>query len=117
MKPKFPEHEFERANSMPPSGEHVHPVDGPRLDGGEEDADIHFGRGGWLTSGNGDGDYVLEFKGRITQFDLSLCGDVTQKTPEEADSLFMQKRVLFQRFIDDPSIVHKDELTIKWRGR
>jgi Lipin/Ned1/Smp2 multi-domain protein middle domain len=102
---------------MPPSGEHVHPVDGPRLDEGEEDADIHFGRGGWLTSDNGNGGYVLEFKGRITRFDLSLCGDVMQKTPEEADALFMQKRVPFQRFIDDPSIVHKDELTIRWRGR
>ena len=102
---------------MPPSGEYTHPVDGPRLDEGEEDADIHFGRGGWLASDNGNGGYVLEFKGRITRFDLSLCGDVTPKTPEEADSLFMQKRVPFQRFIDDPSIVHKDELTIRWRGR
>jgi hypothetical protein len=102
---------------MPPSGEHVHPVDGPRLDEGEEDADIHFGRGGWLTSDHDNGGYVLEFKGRIKRFDLSLCGNVMQKTPEEADALFMQKRVSFQRFIDDPSIVHKDELTIRWRGR
>ena len=106
---------------MPPSGEHVHekgqhqPVDGP----GEEDADIHFGRGGWLTADD-NGAYVLEFKGRITQFDLSLCGDLSalvQKSEEEANRAFMQKRVPFQRFIDEPEIVHKDELCIFWRGR
>ena len=114
---KFPEHEFERTKSIPSSGGHTQPIDGPRQNEGEEDADIHFGRGGWLKSDNGNGGYILEFKGRITRFDLSLCGDLVQKSPEEADSLFMKKRVSFQRFIDDPSIVHKDELTIKWRGR
>lgn len=121
LKSKFPERgeDMERATSMPPSGEHVHdkpqqqPVDGP----GEEDVDIHFRRGGWLRPDD-NGAYILEFKGRITNFDLSLCGDLSMaKNEEEAKRAFMQKRVPFQRFIDHPEIVHKDELCIYWRGR
>lgn len=82
----------------------------------EENADIHFGRGGRLTSGDEQG-YTLEFKGRTTVFDLSLCGDLHGRSEEEADELFQDRRIPFQKFMDDPTVVHKDELTIWWHGR
>ncbi|CAG7848768.1 Nuclear elongation and deformation protein 1 [Serendipita indica DSM 11827] len=115
-KVSFPSHapgEHERATSMPPSGEHVPASDGA---GDDEDIDIHFGRGGWLSPTDDDR-YLLEFKGRRTMFDLSLCGDLSEKSLEEAQALFDQKRVSYNRFIDQPAIVHKDDLTIQWRGR
>ncbi|KAG8832137.1 hypothetical protein FRC17_001970 [Serendipita sp. 399] len=115
----FPSHsmiDHDRPTSAPPSGEHSHIADNPFEGLEEEDFDIDFGRGGRLTP-TGDNGYVLEFKGQRTSFDLSLCGDLSHRDPEEAALCFLQHRVPFQRFLDDPAIVHKDELTIEWRGR
>jgi phosphatidate phosphatase LPIN len=107
--------DYERATSLPPLGENPQEDDDPQQEE-EENADIHFGRGGRLTPGGEQG-YTLEFKGRTTVFDLSLCGDLSERSEEEAKALFQERRVPFEKFIDDPTIVHKDELTIEWHGR
>ncbi|KAG8826985.1 hypothetical protein FRB91_000151 [Serendipita sp. 411] len=119
LKSSFPPHsagDHERPTSAPPSGEHNHMEELPLDVMGEEDFDIDFRRGARLTSA-GEYSYVLEFKGQRTTFDLSLCGDLSSKDPEDAQALFLQNKVPFQRFIEEPAIVHKDELTVRWRGR
>lgn len=106
--------DHDRATSLPPLGEHSEEMDGPGQEE-EENADIHFGRGGRLTPG--EQGYVLEFKGRTTVFDLSLCGDLSETNEEQAKETFEERRIPFRKFIDDPTIVHQDELTIRWHGR
>jgi hypothetical protein len=81
-----------------------------------EDDDINFGRGGLLKAGD-KGEYILELKGETTAFDISLCGDLSGMDTGEAEMLFAQYRVSFQTFINDPAIVHKDELAVNWKGK
>jgi hypothetical protein len=115
---------MDRATSLPISGENLHfPEKSAAIDGEsgervneEEDAEIHFGRGGKLSS-LGESSYMLEFKGRTTRFELSLCGDVSGKPHEEAEAMFTQHKVLFRQFIENPALVHRDELCISWKGR
>ena len=87
-----------------------------------EELTVHFGKGGRLTAGDAEG-FVLEFEGRTVSFDLSLCGDlgeVMKQDNGEAENAirrFAQRRVTFQQFIDDPAIVHNDDLCVSWRDR
>lgn len=118
--------ELERATTLPLSGDRDRDRDSSpdTLDGErngeeideEEDAMIHFGRGGKLSS-VGEYGYMLEFKGRTTKFELSLCGDVNEKSHEEAQAEFKQEKVSFRQFIENPALVHRDELCILWKGR
>jgi hypothetical protein len=116
--------EMERATSLPPSVEHLHSLkkstasasESGEMANKEEDAEIHFGRGGQLSS-LGEYGYMLEFKGRTTKFELSLCGDVSGKPHGEAEAIFTQSKVPFRQFIENPALVHRDELCISWKGR
>ena len=87
-----------------------------------EELNVHFGKGGRLTAGDTEG-FVLEFEGRTVSFDLSLCGDLGEVMKqdngevESAVRRFAQRRVTFQQFIDDPAIVHNDDLCVRWRDR
>jgi hypothetical protein len=88
----------------------------------DEELAVHFGKGGRLTAGDAGG-FVLEFEGRTVNFDLSLCGDLGEMIKrgngavEKAVREFAQRRVTFQQFIDDPAIVHNDDLCVRWRDR
>jgi len=88
----------------------------------DEELTVHFGKGGRLTSGDAGG-FVLELEGHTVSFDLSLCGDlgeVMKQGNEEAENAvgrFAQRRVTFQQFIDDPAIVHNDDLCVRWKDR
>lgn len=88
----------------------------------DEELAVHFGKGGRLTAGDVEG-FVLEFEGHTVSFDLSLCGDLGEVMKqgngevENAVGRFSQRRVTFQQFIDDPAIVHNDELCVRWRDR
>jgi hypothetical protein len=88
----------------------------------DEELAVHFGKGGWLTAGDAGG-FVLELEGRTVNFDLSLCGDLGGAVTrgdwevENAVRRFSQHRVTFQQFIDDPTIVHNDDLCVRWRDR
>ena len=88
----------------------------------DEELAVHFGKGGRLTAGDAGG-LMLELEGRTVNFDLSLCGDLSEMIKrgngavEEAVRIFAQRRVTFQQFIDDPAIVHNDDLCVRWRDR
>ena len=88
----------------------------------DEELTVHFGKGGRLTADDAEG-FVLEFDGRTVSFDLSLCGDlgeVMKRGNGEAENAvrgFAQHRVTFQQFLDDPAIVHNDDLCVRWRNR
>jgi hypothetical protein len=88
----------------------------------DEELTVHFGKGGRLTAGDVEG-FVLEFEGRTVSFDLSLCGDLGEVMKqgngevENAVGRFAQHRVTFQQFINDPAIVHNDDLCVRWRDR
>ena len=88
----------------------------------DEEPAVHFGKGGRLTAGDAGG-FVLELEGSTVNFDLSLCGDLGEMIKrgtgavEKASRRFAQRRVTFQQFIDDPAIVHNDDLCVRWRDR
>jgi hypothetical protein len=88
----------------------------------DEELAVHFGKGGRLTAGDVEG-FVLELEGRTVSFDLSLCGDLSEvmrqdnEGAENAVGRFAQRRVTFQQFIDDPAIVHNDNLCVRWKDR
>jgi phosphatidate phosphatase LPIN len=85
----------------------------------DEELAVHFGKGGRLTAGDAEG-FVLELEGRTINFDLSLCGDLGEMIKRgngAVDRVFAQRRVTFQQFIDDPTIVDNDDLCVKWRDR
>jgi phosphatidate phosphatase LPIN len=88
----------------------------------DEELTVHFGKGGRLTAGDAGG-FMLELEGRTVNFDLSLCGDLGEVMKrgagevEKAVKRFAERRVTFQQFIDDPVIVHNDDLCVRWRGR
>jgi len=88
----------------------------------DEELAVHFGKGGRLTAGDAGG-FVLELEGRTVYFDLSLCGDLGEVIKqdngqvEKAVERFAQHRVTFQQFIDDPAIVHNDDLCARWTDR
>ncbi|CAG8768233.1 3160_t:CDS:2, partial [Acaulospora colombiana] len=109
-------HEHPRISGLPSTSEPTLPLHEVIPEVAEDDDDeINFGRGGLLKPGD-QGVYVLELKGESTEFDISLCGDLSDMEAEEAETLFAQHRVPFQAFINDPAIVHKDELAVQWKG-
>ena len=88
----------------------------------DEELAVHFGKGGRVTAGD-KGGFVLELEGRTVNFDLSLCGDLGgvmkqgDGEVEKAVRRFAERHVTFQQFIDDPAIVHNDDLCVRWRDR
>lgn len=88
----------------------------------DEELAVHFGKGGRLTAGDAGG-FVLELEGRTVNFDLSFCGDLGEvvkqdnEAAEKAVRRFAERRVTFQNFIDDPAIVHHDDLCVRWGDR
>lgn len=105
--------EFERASSVPLLGDQI---SGGIEEDENEYAYIHFGKGACIKPA-GTNAYVLEIQGQTIPFELSLCGDLDHLDSEEANLAFASKRVSYRSFMDDPSIVHNDDLTIQWRGK
>lgn len=121
-----PRREHERSSSLPPFSENIVPPT-PQLAGStpslpippSKDADLgfHFGKGGRLSAGDSHNGFVIDIEGESYEFDLSLCGDLHGMDDIEAAKAFTGKKVSFEQFLDDPAIVHNDELVVRWNDR